>query len=280
MNFGIDMGHSLSGAGTGAAGIVKEVDKNREIGKKLIAMLKEKGHTVVNCTVDYASSVNSQLSGIVAKANAQPLDAFCSIHLNAGGGQGTEVYIWNGSWAGKENNRAIAKRAADNVSASCSFVNRGVKEADFYILQATVAPAILVEVCFLDTQSDVNKLNCDAVAKGLFKALTGTDYIATPVTPAPPVGNHEVVIKGPYTEVGGYGDATVIVPEGIYFRDKHCSHCGKITGSYNRGETVRYTKVCITNKYTWISWTSGRTGEVRWMPIRDMKTGEYWVTIV
>ena len=278
MRIGIDMGHSLSGIGTGAVGIRKEVDVNRAIGKKLIAMLQEKGHTVVNCTVDSASSVDNQLIGIVNKANAQTLDVFCSIHGNIGGGQGTEVYIWNGSWAGKEANRAIAKKAADEVSRSCNFTNRGVKEENFYVLRGTVAPAILVEVCFLDSQSDINKLDYDKVAKGLFKALTGADYVSNPA-PQPPTGDHEVVVKGPYTEVGGYGDATITVKEGIYFRDNYCTHCGKITGSYNYGETVRYTKVCITNKYTWISWI-GANGAVRWMPIRDMATGEYWVTIV
>lgn len=277
MRIGIDMGHSLSGAGTGAVSIVKEVDINRQVGKRLIDMLQEKGHTVVNCTVDYANTVNDQLGGIARKANAQTLDVFCSLHGNAGGGQGTEVYIWNGSWSGKENNRAIAKKIVDNVVSSTGYKNRGVKEADFYVLQATVAPAVLVEMFFIDTQSDVNNFNVEKMAKGLFKGLTGTDYVSKPVTP--PTGDHEVVIKGPYTEVGGYGDATITVKEGIYFRDNYCTHCGKITGSYNYGETVRYTKVCITNKYTWISWI-GANGAVRWMPIRDMKTGEYWATIV
>lgn len=278
MRIGIDMGHSLSGPGTGAVGIVKEVDMNRQVGKRLIAMLQEKGHTVVNCTVDYASSTDNQLIGIVNKANAQTLDVFCSLHGNVGGGQGTEVYIWNGSWSAKESNRAIAKKVVDNLVASTGYTNRGVKEANFYVLKATVAPAILVEICFLDSQSDMNKFNVENIAKGIFKGLTGTDYISVSSTPSTPAGEHEVVVKGPYTEVGGYGDATITVKEGIYFRDNYCTHCGKINGSYNYKETVRYDKVCITNKYTWISWI-GASGTRRWMPIRDMKTGEYWVTI-
>ena len=117
-------------------------------------MLKEKGHTVIDCTCENAVK---QLSGIVSKANAQALDVFCSIHLNAGGGHGTETYIWNGSWSAKESNRAIAKRVNDLVVASCGFKNRGVKEANFYVLKETVAPAILVEVCFVDSQEDANK---------------------------------------------------------------------------------------------------------------------------
>lgn len=169
--YGIDMGHNT---GAGASSILNETTENRKIGKELIRMLKEKGHTVIDCTNENA--VN-QLNGIVNKANAQSLDLFCSIHLNSGGGHGTETYIWNGTWSNKEKNRTIAKRINDAVVASCNFRNRGVKEANFYVLRATNAPAILVEVCFVDSQEDANKLNYVAVAKALFKGITGEEYI-------------------------------------------------------------------------------------------------------
>ena len=56
MIVGIDMGHTLSGAGTGANGFVSETQKNREVGNRLIAMLRENGHTVINCTVDKSTN--------------------------------------------------------------------------------------------------------------------------------------------------------------------------------------------------------------------------------
>ena len=34
MIIGIDMGHTLSGAGTGASGFVSETQKNREVGNR------------------------------------------------------------------------------------------------------------------------------------------------------------------------------------------------------------------------------------------------------
>lgn len=179
MRIGVDMGHSLSGAGTGASALLSEVVENRKIGKRLIEMLEEKGHTVVNCTVDSANSTDEQLAGIVKKANSQSLDLFVSIHLNAGGGHGTEVYIYNGSYAFKESNRATAKAICDAVVSSCNFRNRGVKEANLYVLRGTVAPAVLVEVCFVDSAEDKGKLNTEAVAKAMFKAITGVDYTAS-----------------------------------------------------------------------------------------------------
>lgn len=173
MIIGIDMGHSLNGAGSGAVGILSEVQENRKIGKRLIEILEEKGYTVVNCTVDSASSVNEQLSGIVRKANSHKLDLFISIHLNSGGGHGTETYVYN-SITGATRSRASQINAA--VVNSCNFRDRGVKEANFYVLRETIAPAILIEVCFVDSKEDSGKLNTESVARAIFKGITGVEY--------------------------------------------------------------------------------------------------------
>ena len=77
MIIGLDMGYTLSGAGTGARGYVEETVKNREAGNRLMAMLREKGHTVINCTVDTSSN---DLYDRTCKANAQRLDLFVSLH--------------------------------------------------------------------------------------------------------------------------------------------------------------------------------------------------------
>lgn len=102
----------------------------------------------------------------------------------------------------------------------------------------------------------------------------------TKVYPVTPVSSCDKVITAPYTEVGGYGTATITVREGIKFRDKYCTHCGVVQGTYEYGESVRYDKVCITEKYTWISWIGASTGTRRWMPIKDRRTGEVWANCV
>lgn len=76
------------------------------------------------------------------------------------------------------------------------------------------------------------------------------------------------------------GRCTVTTADGINFRDNHCTHCGKIQGVYNKGESVVYDQVCITKSYVWISWISASTGQRRWMPISDRATGEKWATCV
>lgn len=174
MKIGIDMGHSLSGIGGGAVGVLSETVENRKIGKRLIELLQSAGHTVVNCTVDSASSVGNQLAGIVQKANAQKLDYFLSIHLNAGGGHGTETYVYSSNSSAKSKAQIIN----DKIAASCGFRNRGLKySTGLYVLANTSAPAMLVEVCFVDSQEDAGKLNTEKVARAMFEGITGTTYV-------------------------------------------------------------------------------------------------------
>lgn len=178
MKIGIDMGHTLSGVGTGAGSkYASETDKNRLAGKRLIEMLKEKGHTVVNCTVDVSKN---DLYDRVQKANAQTLDLFVSLHLNAfketTSAMGVETYIWNGSWANKEANRTIAKRVNDKLVNAIGWKNRGVKEANYYVLKNTKAPAILCELGFCDSKADMDLWNTEKIAKALFEGITNTTY--------------------------------------------------------------------------------------------------------
>lgn len=185
MIIGIDKGHAIKGV-RGASAILDEVDENRKIGNRLIEMLKEKGHTVYDCSCDVSYDVNEQLAGIVSRANKQPLDLFVSIHLNSGGGHGTETYTFPNA---NESTVAKAKAINDAVVLSCGFTNRGIKTANYYVLRKTIAPAVLVEVCFTDSQEDADKLNVEAVAKAIFKGITGTDYAGSTVpTPSIPAG--------------------------------------------------------------------------------------------
>lgn len=107
----------------------------------------------------------------------------------------------------------------------------------------------------------------------------GTKVYPVTVTSPTPSGCDKVV-KGPYNEIGGYGVAKITEPVGIKFRDHYCTHCGKVQGVYELNETVRYDKVCITEKYTWISWIGASSNTRRWMPIKDNKTGEVWAIII
>lgn len=213
MIIGLDMGHTLSGAGTGARGYVTETVKNREVGNRLMAMLKEKGHTVINCTVDKSSN---DLYDRVRKANAQKLDLFVSLHLNAfkstTSEMGVETHIYNGNYNGKEANRKYAQAIQTALVQDVKWIDRKVKESNFYVVRETVAPAVLVELGFCDSQGDMNKWNTEKIAAALFRGITGTAYVA-PVVDAGKggtfkVGDRVVVSKNATTYATGQAIAS------------------------------------------------------------------------
>lgn len=277
MKIGIDMGHCLTGFDISANGVIKESDANRAIGKLVISKLKAAGHTVVDCTIDSGcTSLNDSLNKRVNKANSQQLDVFCSIHLNAGGGNGTETYVAPRKYFSKDEsynkNIDIAQRVNDLVADSCKFNNRGVKIEEFYVITATNALAILIEVCFCDSQEDVAKLNYEKVSNAIVEGITGqivnNQPIKESVTNKPSSSEYEIKR---YAESG---KCTICVREGVYFYNK--PYISEITGSYEYNEFVYYDLVVITNKYAYISWVSSSTGVRRYMPVLDKVNNERW----
>lgn len=167
MKIGVNDGHTLRGAGTGAVGIIKEGEHTRLVGEDVRRLLKERGNTVYNCTVDYASTTSESLSLVVQQANREDLDWFIAIHFNAGGGKGVEVYTYEG----RQYQDAID--VCNNI-AVLGFNNRGVKAGTgLYVIRRTKAKSMLIEVCFVDTE-DANKyleVGYKAIARAIVDAL-------------------------------------------------------------------------------------------------------------
>lgn len=172
MIIGIDKGHSTwDKSPCGAVGLLNESKENRPVGDKVIQKLRALGHTVIDCSCNSASNVDEQLVAIVKKANAQKLDIFLSLHLNAGGGTGAEIYTTNTSGAKEE-----AKRLIEIYCKRTGFRNRGHKFSELYVLRHTNAPAMLLEMCFVDTESDFkrwNNLGVETIANVIVEGITG-----------------------------------------------------------------------------------------------------------
>lgn len=167
MKINLDMGHTLSGADTGAIGCGrKEQDCTREIGYKVKAKLEALGHSVCICSVNNANSVNESLCARVNKANANGGDFYVSIHLNAGGGYGTEVYTYQGKELSE------ARNVLNNI-CSLGYRNRGIKGANLYVINHTKMPAMLIECCFIDSNDDMARYNAEDIANAIVKGLVG-----------------------------------------------------------------------------------------------------------
>lgn len=152
MRISVNCGHTIAGSGYGAvSGKYNESDINRKVGKELIKLLRKDGHTVFDSTIDDARTQNSYLDAVVRTANACDVDLFISLHCNASvnrTGHGVEVYTYKG-------------RKLDNAIRVCyevsrlGFRNRGIRDGShLYVVKNTKAPALLIEMFFLDNETD------------------------------------------------------------------------------------------------------------------------------
>lgn len=168
MVVGVNCGHTASGPGYGAVGIIKESEHTRMVGQALMSLLRSAGVTVVDCTIDQANTQQEYLAAAVALANRQDLDWFLSIHFNASAahtGKGVEVYTYEGRQF---------QDALDVCSeiSSLGFVNRGVKEGTgLYVIRKTKAKSMLIECCFCDNQDDIDIYEAAGCAEGIARAI-------------------------------------------------------------------------------------------------------------
>lgn len=183
MKIAIDEGHNR-GQDQGAAAIGNENSMNIQTGEKVIAKLQALGHQVLRVidSVPQGVDVGTSLADRVNAANKWGADLYASIHANAGGGHGTEV------WIGSEKSRDIATRIASNIEA-LGYTNRGVKVqgvdgGHLYVLQNTNMPALLVEQCFVDSKDDMQKWDAEKMANAIVAGITGQAVQKTaPVQP-------------------------------------------------------------------------------------------------
>lgn len=116
----------------------------------------------------------NDLAAICDAANEWGANLFVSIHCNAATrcARGTETFAYYGS---EEGNR-LATCIQDQLVSSIDTIDRGVKEAGFYVLRYTNAPAALVEIAFIDNEDDETLLleHQDDIARAIARGVT--DY--------------------------------------------------------------------------------------------------------
>lgn len=152
----------------GASKYLNEVEEDRKVKNKVIALLRAQGHTVYDCTDDSGSTQSKNLANIVTKCNRHGVTLDISIHLNAGGGTGVEVLYYDS--AGK----VFAKKISASIAKKLGIRDRGAKKrTDLYVLRNTKSTAVLVECCFVDSSSDKKKWDADKCAQAIVEAVTG-----------------------------------------------------------------------------------------------------------
>ncbi|WP_010664939.1 N-acetylmuramoyl-L-alanine amidase [Marinilabilia salmonicolor] len=136
-----------------------EWEFNRDIAKRLAKALKSKG---VESVLIVPEQTDVELSERVRRVNEiyrrNPGSFLVSIHANAGGGTGWEVFTSVGETRSDDIAECFVKSAEKllpwmNIRKDMTDGD-GDKEAQFYVLKHTHCPAVLTENLFMDTVED------------------------------------------------------------------------------------------------------------------------------
>ena len=168
----------------GASGIIDEVDEARLVVTELSDALRDRGVTVHTFNDDTSHSQNENLNTIVNYHNSHSRDLDVSIHFNAyeqvDKPMGVEVlYVTQPELAGK----------VSAAIAGCGFINRGAKKrTNLFFLNNTEMPAILIEVCFVDSEADTDiyGLQFEAICAAIAEVLGGAGDDTAPDRPDQP----------------------------------------------------------------------------------------------
>ena len=165
MKIFIDPGHGGQDSGATGNGLREKV-LTLEIATRIKNLLLSEYD---NVTVKMSRTDDSYvtLTERTSSANAWGADYFLSIHINAGGGEGYENYIYPGI-------SGVTKAYQSNIHSEViklvNFKDRGKKTANFHVLRESNMPALLTENGFIDNSRDATKLKSasfiDAIARG------------------------------------------------------------------------------------------------------------------
>ncbi|WP_373844782.1 N-acetylmuramoyl-L-alanine amidase [Clostridium sp.] len=172
-----DYGHGGEDSGACYNGR-KESNDVLNLGREVAAEVRRNGATVDETRT---SDVTVSLGARSSFENRGTYDYFISFHRNAyepekAGGVETYTYLNPGA-----KSKSLAQRIQTSLVA-LGFVDRGVKEANYHVLRETKAPAVLIEIIFVDNTGDNNLFDAkrNEIIKGLAKAILeqiGVKYI-------------------------------------------------------------------------------------------------------
>ena len=166
----IDAGHGWNSSNNdaydcGAVGCgYEEASLTQELADKVAKVLNDK--------YGVATYVNKSGWYKLRQAQASELDCglFLSIHFNSGGGSGSESYIHtqNAAWGADRLQSCVTGRLASAIGLT----NRGAKQMQLAVCGGNV-PSTLVEICFIDNQSDINAYQAkkDSIASALAEGI-------------------------------------------------------------------------------------------------------------
>jgi len=162
MIIAIDPGHGGSDPGAVGPAGTQEKEHTLAISLYLRNLLAQAGHKVAltretdRDVAEPDATAGEELQARVDIANEAGADIFISVHINAAvnpAAQGGETWYYQ---TGRELARCIQTQIA-----RLGLSDRGIKQANFYVLRHTDMPAVLVELGFISNQAEEALLNTE-----------------------------------------------------------------------------------------------------------------------
>lgn len=171
----LDPGHGGKDPGAVGPKGLKEANVNLAVALKVAEKLRKAG---IDVRLTRATDVFMDLQPRCDISNTWGADYFVSIHCNAAGtpqAYGTETYCYKFGGKGE----VLAKAMQAELIAATGRANRGVKEANFYVLRKTNMPAVLTELAFVSNPEEERLLGSSgfqekcatAIARGIGKVI-------------------------------------------------------------------------------------------------------------
>ena len=180
MKIGLDAGHGLSTAGKQTPDGIKEWTLNDKVRDKVRELLKDYDVEIINVDND-EGNVDESLAGRRTAYINEKVAAFVSIHHNAYTGNwndATGVEVYTDKKFTNADDR-LAHLIYKNLPDYTGLKGRGVKRANFTVINQNNVPAVLVEGGFMDSNNDYKIITSEegqlgyakAVAEGLIEFL-------------------------------------------------------------------------------------------------------------
>lgn len=184
----LDAGHGLNTAGKQTPDGIKEWSLNDKVRDKVVDILSAYDVEIIH-TDNNEGNIDESLSSRLSKYLNAGVNAFVSIHHNALSGS------WNGA-TGVEVYTDKNPTNADLTLANCVYnklaeytglKGRGIKKANFYVINQNKVPAILVEGGFMDSTKDYKVITSEEGQKGYARAVAEglIEFLALEKKPVP-----------------------------------------------------------------------------------------------
>lgn len=191
----------------GAEGYLDEVDEARRVVARVGELLNDAGVKATTYNDDVSTSQNENLNRIVDFHNSQTRDLDVSVHFNAS--ETTSNPMGAECWHYSQED--LAASVASAIAEAGRLKDRGPKQTgDLFFLNHTEEPAILIEVCFVDSSADADlyRQNFDAICSAIAAAISGEEIEAGPTPPKPPDPDDDVL---PTLKKGSTGSEVVVL---------------------------------------------------------------------